>query len=101
LVEKLTPAPRYFEMFSRGPARDKWDLHGNEVGKHAAPPVKQDDAEKFSAPARSPITFFPVNDVKPDSGGAEKAPPKAAPSDTLDIPNFLKIGHPDCSWRNP
>jgi N6-adenosine-specific RNA methylase IME4 len=35
LVEKLTPSPRYFELFSRSAARDNWDLHGNEVGKHA------------------------------------------------------------------
>lgn len=35
IVEKLSPAPRYFELFSRGAERDGWDLHGNEVGKHA------------------------------------------------------------------
>ncbi len=36
LVEKLTPAPRYFELFSRGAPRANWDLHGNEVGTIAA-----------------------------------------------------------------
>jgi N6-adenosine-specific RNA methylase IME4 len=35
LVEKLSPAPRYFEMFSRGAPRENWDMHGNEIGKHA------------------------------------------------------------------
>lgn len=35
IVEKLTPAPRYFELFSRSGPRANWDLHGNEVGKHA------------------------------------------------------------------
>jgi len=33
IVEKLTPAPHYFELFSRGQPRESWDLHGNEVGK--------------------------------------------------------------------
>jgi N6-adenosine-specific RNA methylase IME4/ParB-like chromosome segregation protein Spo0J len=35
IVEKLTPAPRYFELFSRSGSRPNWDMHGNEVGKHA------------------------------------------------------------------
>jgi N6-adenosine-specific RNA methylase IME4 len=35
LVEKLCPAPRYAELFSRQP-RDRWDGHGDESGKPAA-----------------------------------------------------------------
>lgn len=35
LVEKLTPAPRYFELFSRSAPRVNWDMHGNEIGKIA------------------------------------------------------------------
>ncbi|MFY9957964.1 MT-A70 family methyltransferase [Bradyrhizobium sp.] len=34
LVEKLCPAPRYAELFSRQP-RDKWDGHGDEAQKPA------------------------------------------------------------------
>jgi N6-adenosine-specific RNA methylase IME4 len=33
LVEKLCPAPRYAELFSRYQHDDKWDCHGDEVGK--------------------------------------------------------------------
>ena len=33
LVEKLSPAPRYFELFSRSGPRERWDMHGDEVGK--------------------------------------------------------------------
>ena len=32
LVEKLSPAPRYFELFSRRGPRERWDMHGDEVG---------------------------------------------------------------------
>ena len=35
LVEKLSPAPRYFELFSRSGPRERWDMHGDEVGKLA------------------------------------------------------------------
>jgi N6-adenosine-specific RNA methylase IME4 len=37
IVEKLTPAARYFELFSRSGTRENWDLHGNEIGKLAIP----------------------------------------------------------------
>jgi N6-adenosine-specific RNA methylase IME4 len=37
IVETLSAASRYFELFSRGQPREHWDLHGNEVGKLAAP----------------------------------------------------------------
>jgi N6-adenosine-specific RNA methylase IME4 len=32
LVEKLCPAPRYADIFSRYQHNDKWDCHGDEVG---------------------------------------------------------------------
>jgi len=34
LVEELTPAPRYAEIFSRGGRNSKWDCHGDEIGKY-------------------------------------------------------------------
>lgn len=73
IVQKLSPAPRYFELFSRSGARENWDLHGNEVGKLAAP--------------REP---------RPPSLRRSQASADAR----LDIPNFLLIGHPDCNWRD-
>ena len=33
IVEKLTPAPRYFELFARSQPRPNWDMHGDQVGK--------------------------------------------------------------------
>ena len=32
-VENLCPAPRYAELFQRK-ARDRWDGHGDEAGRH-------------------------------------------------------------------
>lgn len=37
LVEELTPASRYAEIFSRGGRNAKWDCHGDEIGKY--PPI--------------------------------------------------------------
>ena len=33
--EELSSAPRYFELFSRSGPRERWDMHGDEVGKVA------------------------------------------------------------------
>ena len=33
LRDTLSPAPRYFELFSRSGPRERWDMHGDEVGK--------------------------------------------------------------------
>ncbi len=45
LVEELTPAPRYAEIFSRGGRSDNWDCHGDEVGKFATSIDKAKQAE--------------------------------------------------------
>ena len=39
LVEELTPATRYAEIFSRGGRNSKWDCHGDEIGKY--PPITE------------------------------------------------------------
>jgi N6-adenosine-specific RNA methylase IME4 len=36
LVERLCPAPRYADLFSRRRHSDKWDCHGDE-----APPMRE------------------------------------------------------------
>ena len=42
LVEKLTPAPRYCELFCRAGPRENWDQHGDQIGKLATrPPTKK------------------------------------------------------------
>jgi ParB family chromosome partitioning protein len=37
LIEKLTPAPRFFELFCRAGPRENWDQHGDQIGKLAPP----------------------------------------------------------------
>ena len=74
LVEKLSPAPLYFEMFSRGGARDKWDQHGNEVGKH--------DRYRTAAPNEpDTISSLPVDDAEiaaPDTNDRSAGPSLSA-----------------------
>jgi N6-adenosine-specific RNA methylase IME4/ParB-like chromosome segregation protein Spo0J len=44
LVEKLCPAPRYCDLFSRYQHNERWDCHGDEAppAPHAAPPDGDD-----------------------------------------------------------
>jgi N6-adenosine-specific RNA methylase IME4 len=40
MVEDLTPAPRYAEIFSRGGRNEKWDCHGDQAGEFTPAPAK-------------------------------------------------------------
>jgi N6-adenosine-specific RNA methylase IME4 len=40
-VERVCPAPRYAEIFSRGGRNEKWDCHGDQVGKFAPAVAKE------------------------------------------------------------
>ena len=77
IVEKLSPAPRYFELFSRGADRDNWDLHGNEIGKRAA------RSSATATEKRSPIVFLPVRD--------RGAGIRSLDDDQLEIPSFYGV----------
>jgi N6-adenosine-specific RNA methylase IME4 len=80
-VEKLCPAPRYAELFSRYRHNDKWDCHGDEVGKFC--PERQPNAPD----PRVPPAAKPLADL------IEQLPRVAAEvaaADGLDIPPFLK-----------
>jgi N6-adenosine-specific RNA methylase IME4 len=81
IVQRLSPAPRYFELFARGTAPDSWDMHGNEIGK-------------LITSRESQLGRTQVFANLPE---ACATPP--APDPLLDIPNFLRIGHPKCTWR--
>ncbi len=69
IIEKLSPAPRYFELFSRGGPRENWDLHGNDIGNNAVEPN----------PA---CATFEQNGPRPPSDSIE--------TNQTDIPKFLK-----------
>lgn len=46
MVEELTPAPRYAEIFSRGGRTDKWDCHGDQAGEFTPAPAKAERKSK-------------------------------------------------------
>ena len=50
LVEKLSPAPLHFELFSRSGPRERWDMHGDEVGKLAPPERRGGDSNAVEMP---------------------------------------------------
>jgi len=77
VVEKLTPAPRYFELFARGSERDGWDMHGNEIGKLITPSAQEPVPAKRAAPVSSKTS---------------------GENDDEDIPSFLRRGDPDNTW---
>ena len=41
LIERVCPAPRFAEIFSRGGRNDKWDCHGDQAGKFAPSVAKE------------------------------------------------------------
>ena len=73
LVEKLCPAPRYADLFSRYRHNDKWDCHGDE-----APP-----GEAWATPFDYP---------KLDESAPKPEPPP--PDDGLDIPSCVRRAAP-------
>lgn len=54
LVEQLTPAPRYAEIFSRGGRGPLWDCHGDQAGKFAPSIAKEAQAEILKEIQRTP-----------------------------------------------
>jgi N6-adenosine-specific RNA methylase IME4 len=52
LVEKLCPAPRFADMFSRYRHNDRWDCHGDE----APAPVDDDDIPDFLDRSREAVS---------------------------------------------
>jgi N6-adenosine-specific RNA methylase IME4 len=79
-IERLVNGP-YLELYARR-ERENWMTWGNEL------------EFKTSLPPRDPET-----------GEIIDAAPGAASSslqeDDLSIPDYLRIGHPACSWRSP
>jgi N6-adenosine-specific RNA methylase IME4 len=77
LVEKLCPAPRYADVFSRYRHNEKWDCHGDEAPREEPP-----------APEPAPPTEKPTQNNERVSL-AEPAPQQAEPH-PLDIPPDLR-----------
>lgn len=56
LVEELSPAARYFELFSRGGLNDKWDCHGDQAGKFAPAVARAAESELLGEVRKKPGT---------------------------------------------
>lgn len=85
LIEELTPAARYAEIFSRGGRNAKWDCHGDEIGKY--PPITE--PLPFPEPLVEQL-------APPPAADAPAGPPDelAADEDQLAIPAFMRRTDP-------
>ncbi|HEY4775821.1 MAG TPA: MT-A70 family methyltransferase [Xanthobacteraceae bacterium] len=54
MVEELTPAARYAEIFSRGGRGPLWDCHGDQVGKFAAADARAAEASGLAEAGQKP-----------------------------------------------
>jgi hypothetical protein len=88
----LTPAPRYFELFSRRVMPDNWDGHGDQVGLLGEKPLPAIEAEAPAAkPKRKPRTK-PAEAPIDTAPAAEPTLPGIAPPDFgLDAAELVAI----------
>lgn len=93
LIERQFPTLPKIELFRRGPPRPGWSAWGNEV-EPAPGGTEQPDAE--TSLARSVGVDAPASTAPLVGAGAL---PQHA-DDGLEIPAFLKRGHPDCTVGN-
>lgn len=105
LIERVCPARRYASIFSRGGEGEKWDSHGDEVGKYApgcepkAPVVAKRARVKIKpAEARAQLKAAADAKVAPAKARREKAkasaeskapPPAAAHTASLVNPRHV------------
>ena len=61
LVERLCPAPRYVDFFSRYQHSDKWDTYGDQAPLAASPPASPD----LALPEDGSIPGFLKREVAP------------------------------------
>lgn len=87
IIEQYFPTLPKIELNRRGSPRPGWDAWGDEAEQateHTGGP------HLFAAPERALLSA---------AIQSRRDLPSSRDHDALDIPNFLRIGHPDC-WRN-
>jgi hypothetical protein len=100
IIEDYFPTLPKIELNRRGPARPGWSAWGNEAEQtteraavHAAP-------SGSAAPEPAPPLSAHGARSSPSVADQTKHATTDLPNDDgLDIPNFLRIGHPQCTWR--
>jgi N6-adenosine-specific RNA methylase IME4 len=80
-IERLVPGP-YLELYARQ-SRDNWATWGNEIAA-----TKGEELP--------PIAGAATTNVAPAVANRAMPPAVEAGDDLLDIPTFLRRGHPDC-----
>jgi hypothetical protein len=115
-IERLVSGP-YLELYARR-ERENWVTWGNELQfEMPLPPHHPETGEIIETVANGPAS---IRDEEPACGYARRAhknrrkladssapqPPAPAGSPIADdlfneIPPFLRIGEPACSWRSP
>jgi N6-adenosine-specific RNA methylase IME4 len=85
IIEHYFPTLPKIELNRRGPPRTGWDAWGNEA-----------QATEHKAGRRLGAMLGPAQSFATMQSSADL--PTSHDHDALDIPNFLRIGHPDC-WR--
>ncbi|MFZ0423446.1 MAG: MT-A70 family methyltransferase [Xanthobacteraceae bacterium] len=87
MIQHYFPTLPKIELNRRGPPRPGWDAWGNEA---------QQPTERAAGPDLSAASACTPLSATMQAGAGS---PPAQDNDGLDIPNFLRIGHPDC-WRS-
>jgi hypothetical protein len=92
MIEQYFPTLPKIELNRRGLARPgwiAWGLEAEQTTERAAASPSEGCGASNEALSAEP-------DVEASSPCIATDPPN---NDGLDIPNFLRIGHPDCTWR--
>jgi hypothetical protein len=90
MIEQYFPHLTKIELNRRGLARPGWSVWGNEAEAEIT-----ETASESLITVDEPAPAFPPSDT-PAAAGLR------IPDDgDLDLPNFLRHGHPDCTWGGP
>lgn len=106
MIEGMFPTIPKIELNRRGPARPGWAAWGNEAGEAPA----EDDQDNETAATAIDAAAGASGPHDPEAGApaattADEPPPEDHPPPArdpdLDIPPFLRRGHPDCLADRP
>jgi len=101
-IERLVSGP-YLELYARR-ERENWVTWGNELQfKMPLPPHPAEIGEIIETVANGPTSVRDEEPACADSSApqppAHAGSPSSGDDQFNDIPDFLRIGHPTCSWR--
>jgi N6-adenosine-specific RNA methylase IME4 len=102
MIERLFPSLPKVELFARV-ARPGWDRWGYEAPEDLSPaaeePAQAGGPSSGSEPARPTKEAAAGRLTEKGCDGAPAAAAGEPADDDLAIPNFLRVGHPENTWR--